>query len=139
MITQRETSACVAINISLELTYEIYKRVSASLKPQASKGCSSPIGRKVKAKVWELIFSIKYSSHQWLLTLIYHILPMWRIDSVLNQSRLDVHSISILKMHLSVRIYFMPLLYMFSYWLASKWWLINSIWRSKFPVIDQNV
>jgi hypothetical protein len=38
MITQRETSACVAINISLELTYEIYKRVSASLKASSLKG-----------------------------------------------------------------------------------------------------
>jgi hypothetical protein len=33
------------------------------------KGYSSPKGRKVKAKVWELIFLIKYSSHQWLFTL----------------------------------------------------------------------
>jgi hypothetical protein len=43
-----------------------------------------------------------------------------------------VHSISFSLMHLSIRIYFIPLLYMFSYWLAFKWWLINSIWRSKF-------
>jgi hypothetical protein len=104
----------------LSLLMKINKRISASLMPQASKGWSSPKGRKVKSKVWELISLIKYSSHQWLLTLIYHILPMWRIDSVLDQNQLDVHSISFSKMHLSVRIYFMPLLYMFSYWLASK-------------------
>jgi hypothetical protein len=34
---------------------KIYKRVSARLKPQASKGTLHPKGRKVKAKVWELI------------------------------------------------------------------------------------
>jgi hypothetical protein len=56
----------------LSLRMKIYKRVSASLKPQASKGYSSPNGREVKANVWELIFLIKYSSHQWLFTLIYH-------------------------------------------------------------------
>jgi hypothetical protein len=38
------------------------------------KGYSSPKGRKVKANVWELIFLIKNSSHQWLFTLNY--LPM---------------------------------------------------------------
>jgi hypothetical protein len=34
---------------------KIYKRESARLKPQASKGTLHPKGRKVKAKVWELI------------------------------------------------------------------------------------
>jgi hypothetical protein len=34
---------------------KIYKRESARLKPQASKGTLHPEGRKVKAKVWELI------------------------------------------------------------------------------------
>ena len=67
MITQRETSACVTNDISLELTYENLQE--SKCKPQASRGYSSPKGRKVKAKVWELIFLIKYSSHQWLFTL----------------------------------------------------------------------
>jgi hypothetical protein len=47
MITQRETSACVAINISLEPTY---KRVSARLKPQASKGTLQPKRKKGQSK-----------------------------------------------------------------------------------------
>jgi hypothetical protein len=52
MITKMETSACVTNDVSLELTYEyLQKRKYTSLK-----GCSSPKGRKVKAKVWELIF-----------------------------------------------------------------------------------
>jgi hypothetical protein len=59
MIAKRETSAYVTNDISLELTREIYKRTSASLK-----GYSLPKGRKVKAKVWEHIFLIKYSSLQ---------------------------------------------------------------------------
>ena len=59
----------------LSLLMKIYKRVSASLMSQASKGWSSPKGRQVKAKVWELIFLIKYSSHQWLFTLI---ISLWR-------------------------------------------------------------
>ena len=72
MVTKMETSACVTNNVSLELTYEyLQKRKYTSLM-----GCSSPKRRKVKAKVWELIFLNKYSSHQWLSTLIYHILPM---------------------------------------------------------------
>jgi hypothetical protein len=41
MITKRETSACVATNISIELTYENLQE-SKCLKPQASKGWSSP-------------------------------------------------------------------------------------------------
>jgi hypothetical protein len=63
MIAKRETSACVTNDISRELTCEIYKRTSASLK-----GYSLPKGRKIKAKVWELILLIKYSSLQWLFT-----------------------------------------------------------------------
>jgi hypothetical protein len=89
IISQRETSACTYL---LSLLIKIYKKVSASRKPQG--GYSSPKGRKVKAKVCELIFLIKYSSHQWLFTLIYHILPMRRIYSLLDQSLLGVHSIS---------------------------------------------
>jgi hypothetical protein len=51
-----ETSAYVTNDVSLELTYEyLQKRKCTSLK-----GCSSPKGRKVKAKVWELFF------HHWL-------------------------------------------------------------------------
>ena len=76
MITQRETSACVTNDISLELTYENLQESKCMFKATSLKGCSSPKGRKVKAKVWELIFLIKYSSHQWLFTLNYHILPM---------------------------------------------------------------
>ena len=48
----------------LSLLMKIYKKVSASLKPQASKGWSSPWERKVKAKVWELTLFIRFSSHQ---------------------------------------------------------------------------
>jgi hypothetical protein len=55
----------------LSLLMKIYEKVSASLK-----GYSSPKGRKVKAKVWELIFLIKYSSHQRSFALNYHILPL---------------------------------------------------------------
>jgi hypothetical protein len=52
MVTKMEISACVTNNVSLELTYEyLQKRKFTSLK-----GCSSPKGRKVKAKVWELFF-----------------------------------------------------------------------------------
>jgi hypothetical protein len=47
-----ETSACVATNISLEFNYEnLQERKYTSLM-----GWASPKGRKVKAKVWELIF-----------------------------------------------------------------------------------
>jgi len=52
MITKMETSACVATNISLEFNYEnLQERKCASLM-----GGFSPKERKVKAKVWELIF-----------------------------------------------------------------------------------
>ena len=52
MVTKMETSACVTNVVSLELTYGyLQKRKCTSLK-----GCSSPKGRKVKAKVWELSF-----------------------------------------------------------------------------------
>jgi hypothetical protein len=50
MITKRETSACVTNDISLELTYEIYKRISARHKPkgllfaQRKKGKSKGMG-----------------------------------------------------------------------------------------------
>jgi hypothetical protein len=43
---------------------KISREVSARSKPQASRGTLHPRGRKVKAKVWELIFLIKYGSHQ---------------------------------------------------------------------------
>jgi hypothetical protein len=75
MITKRETSACVTNDISLELTYGNLQESKCMFKATSLKGCSSPKGRKVKEKVWELIL-IKYSSHQWLFTLNYHILPM---------------------------------------------------------------
>jgi hypothetical protein len=66
MITKMETSACVTNNVSLELTYgNLQKRKCMRLK-----GCSSPKGRKVKAKVWELLFpsldicsKLSYSVH----------------------------------------------------------------------------
>jgi hypothetical protein len=76
MITKRETSACITNDISLELTYENLQESKCMFKATSLKGYSSPKGRKVKAKVWELILLNKYSSHQWLFTLIYHILPM---------------------------------------------------------------
>jgi hypothetical protein len=50
MITKREISACVTNDISLELTYEIYKRISARHKPkgllfaQRKKGKSKGMG-----------------------------------------------------------------------------------------------
>jgi hypothetical protein len=72
MITKRETSACVTNDISLELTYENLQDSQYKFKATSLKGYSSPNGREVKANVWELIFLIKYSSHQWLFTLIYH-------------------------------------------------------------------
>jgi hypothetical protein len=59
IITKVETSACVTNRVSLEPTYEyLQKRKCTSLM-----GCSSPKRRKVEAKVWELIFLIKFSSH----------------------------------------------------------------------------
>ena len=60
----------------LSLLMKNYKRVSASLMPQSSKGWSSPKGRKVKSKGMGTHLLNQYSSHQWLFTLIYHILPM---------------------------------------------------------------
>jgi hypothetical protein len=59
MVTKMKTSACVTNKVSLEPTYEyLQKRKCTSLM-----GCSSPKRRKVEAKVWELIFLIKFSSH----------------------------------------------------------------------------
>jgi hypothetical protein len=49
MITKRETSACVAINFSLELM-KIDKRESASSMPQASKGLIFTQRKKGKSK-----------------------------------------------------------------------------------------
>jgi hypothetical protein len=58
-LSKMETSACVTNKVSLEPTYEyLQKRKCTSLM-----GCSSPKRRKVEAKVWELIFLIKFSSH----------------------------------------------------------------------------
>ena len=48
----RETSACVAINISLEFTYENLQESKYKFKATNLKGYSSLKGRKVKAKVW---------------------------------------------------------------------------------------
>jgi hypothetical protein len=39
MITKRETSACVTNDKTLELTCEIYKRISASHKPKGVTLC----------------------------------------------------------------------------------------------------
>jgi hypothetical protein len=64
MITKRETSACVANVVFLELIYENLQESKCKFKATSLKGYSSPKGRKVKAKVWELILLIKYSSHQ---------------------------------------------------------------------------
>ena len=50
MITKRETSACVAINISLEPTYENLQESKCKVKATSLKGYSSPKGRKVKSK-----------------------------------------------------------------------------------------
>jgi hypothetical protein len=66
MITKRETSACVTNDISLEHICENIQESKCMfnlLKDISLKGCPSPKGRKVKAKVWELIFSINNSSH----------------------------------------------------------------------------
>jgi hypothetical protein len=67
MITQRETSACVTNDISLELTCENLQE--SKCKSQATWVTLHPKGIKVKAKVWELILFIKNSSYQWLFTL----------------------------------------------------------------------
>jgi hypothetical protein len=58
MITKRESSACVTNDISLEPTYENLQESKCKIKATSLKGYSSPKGRKVKAKVWELIFLI---------------------------------------------------------------------------------
>jgi hypothetical protein len=63
MITKRETSACVVLNISLELTYENLQESKCKFNATSLMGCSSPKGREAKAKVWELIFLVKFSSH----------------------------------------------------------------------------
>jgi hypothetical protein len=63
LITKRETRACATNDISLELTYGNLQESKCMFKATSLKGSSSPKGRKVKEKVWELIFSIKYSSH----------------------------------------------------------------------------
>jgi hypothetical protein len=49
MITQRETSACITNDISLELTYENLQE--SKCKPQDSRVTLHPKGRNVKAKV----------------------------------------------------------------------------------------
>jgi hypothetical protein len=54
MITKSETSACVTNDISLEHIYENLQESECMfnlLKDTSLKGCSSPKGRKVKAKV----------------------------------------------------------------------------------------
>jgi hypothetical protein len=79
MITKRETSACVADDISLEHIYENLQESECMfnlLKDTSLKGCSSPKGRKVKAKVWELILLINSSSHQLVFLLKLSCLPM---------------------------------------------------------------
>jgi len=56
MITKKRKLVLVLLlTFLLSLLMKIYKRVSARLKPQASKGTLHQKGRKVKAKVWELI------------------------------------------------------------------------------------
>jgi hypothetical protein len=50
MITQRETSACVAINISLELTYENLQESKCKVKATSLKGYSSPKRKKGQSK-----------------------------------------------------------------------------------------
>jgi hypothetical protein len=82
MITKKETSAYVTNNISLEHIYENLQEsecVFNLLKKHKPQGCSSPKGRKVKAKVWELMslsISNHNSSHQLVFLLNYHNLPM---------------------------------------------------------------
>jgi hypothetical protein len=63
LITKRETSACATNDISLELTYGNLQESKCMFKATSLKGCSSPKEKRVKAKVWELIFLIKFSSH----------------------------------------------------------------------------
>ena len=50
MITQRETSACVAINISLELTYENLQESMCKFKATSLKGSLFTQGKKGKSK-----------------------------------------------------------------------------------------
>ena len=63
MITKRETSACITNDISLELTYENLQESKCKFNATSLMGCSSPKGREVKAKVWEIIFLVEFSSH----------------------------------------------------------------------------
>jgi hypothetical protein len=49
MITKRETSACVPINISLKPTYENLQESKFKVKATSLKGTLHPKGRKVKA------------------------------------------------------------------------------------------
>jgi hypothetical protein len=66
MITKKETSACVTNDIYLEHIYENLhesKCMFNLLKDTSLKGCSPPKGRKVKAKVCEVIFLINNGSH----------------------------------------------------------------------------
>ena len=50
MITKRETSACVATNISIELTYENLQESKCKFKISSLKGYSSPQRMKGKSK-----------------------------------------------------------------------------------------
>jgi hypothetical protein len=50
MITKRETSACVAINISLESTYENLQESKCKVKATSLKGYSSPKRKKGQSK-----------------------------------------------------------------------------------------
>jgi hypothetical protein len=63
---KKETSACATNDISLEHIYENLQESKCMFnlsKDTSLKGCSSPKGRKVKAKVWEFIFLINNVSH----------------------------------------------------------------------------
>ena len=50
MITKRETSACVAINISLEPTYENLQERKCKVKATSLKEYSSPKRKKSQSK-----------------------------------------------------------------------------------------
>ena len=50
MFTKRETSACVAINISLESNYENLQESKCKVKATSLKGYSSPKRKKGKSK-----------------------------------------------------------------------------------------
>lgn len=84
MITKRETSACVVLNISLELTYEKLQESKCKFNATSLMGCSSPKGREVKAKVWELIILVEFSSH----------LNVYLINSTLVRNRFFIGLIS---------------------------------------------